>query len=63
MENNVATEVHIKRCKSKKVGINELQSAFVYPGAEPEQEVQRVERFDGEGRFFYSELQNFWDEK
>ena len=30
IENNVASEVHVKRFKSKEVGINNLQEAFVF---------------------------------
>ena len=31
---NVASQVHVKRFKSKEVGIKKLQEVFVFPGAD-----------------------------
>ena len=34
MENNVASEVHVKRFKSKEVGIKKLRKTLVFPSAD-----------------------------
>ena len=57
IENNVASEAHVKRFKSKEGGIEQLQEAFIFPCADgfprqeshaPRQNIrhQRVERFN-----------------
>ena len=59
IENNVASEVHVRRFESKEIGIKKLQEAFLFPCADGSQEReghtqrrtlrhQRVDSFDAE---------------